>query len=1526
MAQDRGGESRRPSHLLAFPEHPRVGHGYPPHVHFGVLGTLTVVDSDGTSRRLGGPARRRLLAALLARVGRTVSVDTLIEDLWGDVPPATADKTLQSHVVRLRDDLGREDAGSPLITEPGGYRLGVDAWAVDSWCFERDLDAGRRALTENPVGAVALLDQALSWWRGEAYAEFPDAPFAVAERIRLTELHALAAEARTDAALSLGGAGELVPDLEARVLLEPYRERSWEQLVLALYRSGRQRDALAAYRRARERLVDDIGVDPSPPLRDLERRVLEHDPSLMSPPGIEGVVVALRSGQLAETHTLHGNVAPLSAPVSETGMLGAPRIAPAVVPICPYRGLAAYDEDDASLFVGRERLTAELAGRLVDNDLLVITGPSGAGKSSLLQAGLIPALRAGAIPGSAAWRVRVVTPGTAFAMSATAAQADLVAIDQAEELFTLDADERLPDVGPRLAALLSTGTRVILVVRADFYGRLAELAVLTGRIGAATALVGPLSEHELRRVVVEPAARHGVSVTPDLVDELVADVQGRTGTLPLVSAALAQAWDKRTGDRLTLDAYRRGGGVRGALEAMAEEEYRGLERPAKMAARRILLRLASRSGGVWVRRPVALEEAAPAQDAAARQALDALVARRLVVVDGATVELAHEALLTGWPRLRRWLDERERAADQLAHMSAAASAWNVADRPEGDLLRGARLQAILDWHGQHPDDLSPVEVDYVTSSQEAVDANLARERQGRRRLGAAVAVLAVLTMVAAAVGGVALRERSQADQASVQADARRLAALSYTSPDESTALLLAAAGYREQDSPDTRGALLSAVERDGGALWRVTTPNRDIWVGASEDGRRILAMDNSRTVLTIDPTTHTVISSYPIPGDIVSDLSPDGKTLVVCGPSYGGGTEYGRVVILDAVTGATTAVLPTTATENPDDRCALFSADGHHLVVHAVLPGPGGRKPDPATAEANGIAVYDTGRWATPAHVLRTSAAVTELATGRSRFAVQLADGDLQVRDATTLALLGSGHRPELADPCTSSTCGLALNPLGSTVVFVDPAQPDTLRSLSVDALNSTPRQGPALSSPAGPLVFSPDGLRLATLEANHTVAVFDAADLTATVTRNGGGAPLTSLSWRGPATQPELLTSGLDGAIASWDLDAVPRMVHLGGRVPADDGDTSRYGDVIVGTRPGPDGTQVFRQDAITGTVTAWPVSWPADEVLQWLLGDSDGSRVVLSLSRPDGSPHFIVYDMTSGRVLLDRTQPSWHDRQDQLIAGLTADGSQLVATASQHDVDVVDVNTGRLVRTLHVTLHDPLASHRWLIPLGPDPWGGIAIWGSAHGVGPVEPNSPTGDVKETKPSGTQLALLDIRDGKVIGQTDTGSSYASTFTWSPDRTRVVVGTLGGNLEVLNGHTLAPLAGPILAHDGFVTDATWSPDSSMILTSGTDGNLSFWDSATLRRIGSPLDLGPSSGTFAWFDARGQIRGEMPSTPDGKSADRWFTADGSPQGWLSQACSLAGNDLTPAEWRRDIGDQPFRPVCAGTGYKPIGDGP
>ena len=254
-------------------------------VDISVLGPLRV-ESPAGQVEIRGAKERLLLARLVAASGRLVPTSDLIDTLWGDEPPASAAKSLQTFVVRLRNALepDRRLAPTLLLTEGPGYRLAVDHGQVDAERFARLAGMGRRALAEGrPDTAHRTLTEALTLWRGPAYAGF-DADFARAESQRLDELRLAAVEDRLAADLALDRAGQAVPELQRLVLEHPLRERLWEMLVTALYRAGRQGDALGAYERARTLLSDELGADPGPGLRSVHARVLAHDPSLGRPP------------------------------------------------------------------------------------------------------------------------------------------------------------------------------------------------------------------------------------------------------------------------------------------------------------------------------------------------------------------------------------------------------------------------------------------------------------------------------------------------------------------------------------------------------------------------------------------------------------------------------------------------------------------------------------------------------------------------------------------------------------------------------------------------------------------------------------------------------------------------------------------------------------------------------------------------------------------------------------------------------------------------------------------------------------------------------------------------------------------------------------------------------------------------------------------------------------------------------------------------------------------------------------------
>src|SRR5262245_15041485 len=241
---------------------------------YRVLGPLEVV-GDGVPLPLGGPKQRIVLAHLILNAGRFVSVDRLIDALWAEEPPDTARGSLQAYVSRLRSVLGTSaiEGGAP------GYRLRVEADDVDVNRFERLLQEARRSSTD-PQSALGMLTEALDLWRGPALADLSNEPSLSAEIARLAELRLQAIEERIEAGLDLGRHTDAVAELEGLTREYPLRERLWGELMLALYRSDRQADALAAYERARSLLADELGIDASRELQDLHARILRQDPTL----------------------------------------------------------------------------------------------------------------------------------------------------------------------------------------------------------------------------------------------------------------------------------------------------------------------------------------------------------------------------------------------------------------------------------------------------------------------------------------------------------------------------------------------------------------------------------------------------------------------------------------------------------------------------------------------------------------------------------------------------------------------------------------------------------------------------------------------------------------------------------------------------------------------------------------------------------------------------------------------------------------------------------------------------------------------------------------------------------------------------------------------------------------------------------------------------------------------------------------------------------------------------------------------
>jgi WD40 repeat protein/DNA-binding SARP family transcriptional activator len=791
-------------------------------VEFRVLGPLAVV-RDGEEIALRSAKQRVLLAMLLRHANTAVSPQRLIGALWEE-PPASAPENLRLHVYQLR-----RLVGDRITRKPAGYELTVAPGELDADRFEQLTEDGERALADGDhAKAVELLTEALATWRGPACADLPG-QFAA----RLDETRLRAVEARVTAELALGRHAEVVGELRELAHQHPYREPLHVKLMTALYGANRQAEALEAFRRTRERLVADLGIEPGPELRGLHETVLQ------------------------------------GLPLTEPAPPKATRTD------CPYRGLMAYQPEHHPWFFGRDHLV-ELVTRRIDRYPVVgVFGASGSGKSSLLRAGVVGGL-------DDTWRPIVITPtarpldalgsalGTRLDLNADPSAFDLevrtmlaagpddvrvlLVVDQLEELFTLCTDEsertRFVEVLLDAAQGPHRRTRVVLGIRADFLAHVTgHPALVQALADEATVLVGPPSTADLRDIVLRPAAMSGLSVAADLLATVLADVEAEPGALPLLSHALVETW-QRSNAELTLAAYRAGGGVRGAIAQTAERAYDELTDAERQAMRRILVRLTAFGDGTEdTRRPIRRAELdGIARPEIVEKVLTRLVTDRLVVLDEDTAQIAHEALIRAWPRLQRWLSDDRSTLLVHRRLTAAAHTWTELGHDEGALYRGAQLVTASAWAQDHPGELNAAETEFLLASRAREEAEQVDVKRRNRLLTKLVAIMGVLLLLAAGGGGVAwwqsaeARLRQRADQAHQLALSAR--GLVETAPD--LAGLLALAAFRLHADVDTRGALLSTasaprrrveLNTDGPPVLDVTVSHRgDVIATADRDG------------------------------------------------------------------------------------------------------------------------------------------------------------------------------------------------------------------------------------------------------------------------------------------------------------------------------------------------------------------------------------------------------------------------------------------------------------------------------------------------------------------------------------------------------------------------------------------------------------------------------------------------------------------------------------------------------------------
>jgi WD40 repeat protein len=1135
---------------------------------------------------------------------------------------------------------------------------------------------------------------------------------------------------------------------------------------------------------------------------------------------------------------------------------------------CPYKGLAAFEPEDADYFFGREALVDQLVRRLRRDSVLVVGGPSGSGKSSLVRAGLVPVVAGGALPGAEGWRVALLTPGprplgelhyqltrdnkgvvpTLDALRTNPALARhtsdtgaplLLCIDQFEELFTLcdDPHEQAAFIDALAAHLdpADSRSRAVLVIRADFYGACARFPWLTRRITENQVLVGPMDRSELRRAIEQPARRAGLSIDAGLTEAVLDEAGGETGSLPLVAHALMETWTRRRHNTLTLDGFRAAGGVAGAIAKSADTIYDDeLDDEQRQAARRLLLRLVTPGeGNPDTRRRMSLAELDRDEHAdVMRHVVGRLTAARLLTVDDTSVAIAHEALIRTWPRFRAWIEEDRENLLVRQRISRAAAEWDDQAR-EGDLLyRGTPLAVATEWAADNSLELSRLEQEFLDTAVEARDSahraeeqQAARRRKVRRGVVSSLAILTVAAVASASLAFVSLRRTRASEQRA----------------NERFAIALAASGERLVDADPYLAMMLAA---ESGARTRAPTV----------DSRRLLA--GSRAALADAPIV-PVGSPIDVGDAKAVAIDPAGRLVAT-------GERSGRIRLWDLasrrprteLTGHTKGV--ERLTFSPDGSL-LASAGSDGLLRLWTVGGDRAIPRDGITLDHFDVA-WDAA-----------------FSPDGSRLAVATEKGVIAQYDVRA-------GRPVGLPLVTRSVdfLSVAYSPDGESIVAGDGR--GELSAWS--ARTGEPRFGPVdvhHGNDVWEVAYAPDGATVATSSSDGTSGLFDA--------RTGapvqGRRPFTGASGeapqgvRGVRFSPDghwMVGGAGDGKVRLWSTEsnqitATTQVGHRGG---------------VIGAALSSDASRLVTL-GIDQTVRVWDIGRRTP--LSHTLVDGPSQLLALALSR-DGSHAVTGDDAGSVRLwnLRTRTATSIAGGQAPVRSvALSADGSRIAGGDADGVIRLWRGDGTAVGRSIH--LRGPVTSlafgphDDWLVsggadetvrfwttdgrpdgkPLGPHP-GGVArvavspdgkqvaaagvngtvrIWqtGSRRSRDIVADDntiwgvafSGDGSRLATASDNERVVIWDAASGRRLEELTGHAGGASDVRFSPDGRTLLTATRTGQLRLWDVATGQGLGDPLGAHTGAVWNVAWLPDGEQFLSAGVDGKLRRWDVLSVSR-------------------------------------------------------------------------------------------
>ncbi len=765
-----------------------------PRLEIRLLGPPQVrLDGDSLTS-LRSDKVRALLAYLAMEADRPHRREKLAGLLWPGYPEASARASLRRALTDLRKAV--RPAKSPAIEDDDAeppylqvtrqtirFDKSSDAW-VDAAAFE--------GLTKKkPVDdlTIAGWEAAVDLFQGEFLEGFslPDSPafeeWMVLNREQLGRQMVETLERLRECLEERGEYVRGLAHIRRAVELDPLRESAQRGLMRLLALSGQREAALAQFDACAQVLTEELGVEPS-----------------------------------AETSKLHELIRSGEWPPVALADDLVSHLAPRQVGESPYRGLAAFREQDAPFFFGREDFTDNLFEFLQrDQVMLAVLGPSGSGKSSVVFAGLLPRLRK-----QGTWLIASFRPGARPLSSLTAAllpmlerdlsEADrliesqkladalsrgditlsqiidrilevnnkdrlLLLIDQFEELYTLG-----PASAPRehfldeLLEIVEPGDKLqrpphalLFTMRADFMGEALSYRPFADALQNAVLMLGPMTRAELRSAIEKPAEVQGAAFEEGLVERILDDVGRQPGNLPLLEFALTLLWEGVSAGWLTHAVYERIGGVQGALARYAEQVYSELDEGSREQAQRVFPQLVRPGEGTDDTRRVATSiEIGEANWALVQYLADQrLVVTGLDEVGNETVEIVHEALVANWKRLRSWIEADRAFRTWQERLRGAQRQWQESGRDEGALLRGAPLAEAERWLAERETDLSQPELAYVQASLDQRRRRRVDQERSRRRVVLGLSVGLVVTLALAVFAGWQWRSAQQAQASAV---------------------------------------------------------------------------------------------------------------------------------------------------------------------------------------------------------------------------------------------------------------------------------------------------------------------------------------------------------------------------------------------------------------------------------------------------------------------------------------------------------------------------------------------------------------------------------------------------------------------------------------------------------------------------------------------------------------------------------------------------------------------------------------